>query len=141
MMESAQVALLVLGGVLIGLLIPVLLSARAALKQATALLKHVDEKLGKVLDEAHATLERTEKVAAELEAGAPAARRFFTTLDETTRSLKKVQSLASTAGAIGAAVGPAVAAAVRSLSASAPVASTASEPPVPDKREEENPDE
>jgi hypothetical protein len=112
-MEAYQAVLLAVVALLVGALLPVLYQLSLTLRAV----RSVAERAGPVVASVGATAERLERIAEKLEAdgridGALA------TIDSLSRTVAKLQDTARLASTLGAAVIPAVAAAVQAWQAS-----------------------
>lgn len=116
-MEVASVAILVLVAVLTGALLPLLFQARATLRSAQNVLDDSRPKLLRTLDELQLVTKEVRALAADVEAARPQVTEFMNSLTGLTQTLNQLQSTVRSASAIGAAVGPAVAAAVQAFRA------------------------
>ncbi len=102
-MENWQTAVLVLGAVVAGALLPVLVQLSLTLRSSRAVLEETSVRLGRTLDAVTSTAGRLDRIAAGLES----------TVDRVRESVR-------IASAVGAAVAPSVGAAVNAWRAGAP---------------------
>lgn len=112
-MESWQLALLVLVALLVGAFLPVLFQARATLRAAE---RHFNSrKLGETLDDLHAAARGFRVLGQRLEGADKEIGEIIEAVRELGQVAAKVRGSMKVASAIGAAVGPAIAAAMRAL--------------------------
>jgi ABC-type transporter Mla subunit MlaD len=111
-MESAVIALVVLAALLTGALLPLLFQARATLRSLARLADEAGPRLVRTLgslDAAAGDVQRLTRAAAE---GGPDLNAFFEAIAGLTTTLNQMRGALKTASAVGAAIGPAVVAAV-----------------------------
>ena len=119
--EVVLVVALALAGVVVGAAVPAILQLRRTLRTAEEFLKSTGARLDRTLDEVSETAARLNRVGHDLE---EAARHARSLADEARRWGESVSSLRATVeswATVGAAVGPAIAAAVRAFAAPAEV--------------------
>jgi ABC-type transporter Mla subunit MlaD len=117
-MEAWAVVGAVLLGVLVGALLPVLAQLFATLRSSRRLLDRLGPKLDATIDEVREAAQRINRAGSGLEAGARTARNLLDTADQFARTLRQLRASMRMAAAVGGAVGPALAAAVRAFAAS-----------------------
>lgn len=111
MTDAAQVALLVLAGLLTGLLIPVLLSARSFFRRTERLVEEVEPKLDEALVDLRALVRRGDTLVESLEPAVPRATHVIESLDRLADGIEDLRESSALARSIGRAIGPAVIAA------------------------------
>lgn len=118
-MEGWQVVLLVISGLLAGALLPALVQLWLSLRAVGASAERLASDAGAALAAVTATAQRLDRLTAKLEE----ERRLDTMLegfDSLSRTLVRLNEGLRVASALGAAVGPAISAAVRTWSAAHP---------------------
>ena len=115
MMATWQVVAVVLLAVLVGALIPVLLQLRRTLLSAETLLNTTGPKLDRTLDELGEAASRINRLGVRLEKDAEGLGVFADAAAGLGRSLKQATESLRTMTAVGAAVGPAIAAGLRAM--------------------------
>jgi hypothetical protein len=113
-MESWGVALVVLLAVLLGAALPALVQLRATLKAMEQTLRHSAPRLDAALDATTAAVGRVDALVARLEEGGK-LERLVEGLASLDRLVHQVRDGVRVASAVGAAVGPALVAAVHAL--------------------------
>jgi hypothetical protein len=111
-MESWQTAAVVLLAVLVGATIPALVALGGALRSARRTMDRTGAELGEALVAVTAAVERVDRLASRLEEG----KRIETLVESVTalsETVNRFRDVVRTASAVGAAVAPAVGAAVR----------------------------
>ncbi len=116
-MEAWNVAVVILAAVLTGALLPVLFQLRATLHSAQAVLDGAAPKLTRALDEMALATGELRTVVAGLAQNRPQVQEFMEAVAGLTGTMNQLQSTVRTASAVGAAVGPAVAAAFQAFRA------------------------
>jgi deoxyinosine 3'endonuclease (endonuclease V) len=107
-MEAYQVALVAVAALLVGALLPVLFQLVITLKAVRAMVEQAGPAVASVV----ATAERLERLTAKLEEGGRVDR-ALEAVDALSKTVEKLQETARLASTIGAAVVPAVVAAVQ----------------------------
>ena len=115
--SAIGVAILVLVAVLTGALLPLILQARATLRSAQVVLDDGRPKLMKTLDELVVATHELRTLLADVDAARPRVVAFLDSVSAMTATLNQLQASIRTASAFGAAVGPAVVAAVQAFRA------------------------
>jgi uncharacterized protein YoxC len=115
MMQTWQAILLVLFGVLVGAAVPALIQARRTLRRAERLLDDLGPRLGRTLDEVDRAAARFNRIGEEFEGGVRGLRGVADAVTALAPSLRQMQESVRAVAAIGAAVGPAVAAGLRAI--------------------------
>jgi uncharacterized protein YoxC len=108
--ESAQIALLVIMALLVGALVPLLISASATLRQARETLRVLETRAVEVGDKTSRVLERADRIAAGLEQELPALHRTSDRLDQLGTQVEQLTDTVRKVQAVSATVGPAMAA-------------------------------
>lgn len=108
-MSPSTIVLIALLALFIGVLIPVLVQLRATLRQMERRLETTGARLDKILDDSEVVTHRLARVSSGLEGGEETVHSLMTSLGELSRIVNRTSSWL----AVGAAVGPAVASAVR----------------------------
>ena len=114
-MESWNIALLILGSVLVGALLPLLVQLRATLRSAQSLLDESRPRVAKTLDELLLATRDVRGLVADANAARPQAAAFLEIIAGLTETLNQVQASVRTASVVGAAVAPAIAAAIQAF--------------------------
>ena len=114
-METWNFALVILAAVLTGALLPVLFQLRATLRSAQAVLEATTPKLTSPLDEVLQTVRQVRLVTAGLTEHQPQVQEFMAAIAGLTTTMNQLQASVRTASAVGAAVGPALAAAFQAF--------------------------
>ena len=109
------VAVVVLLAVLVGVAVPALLQLRATLASAQSFLDTTGPQVERTLGEWTTAAERIQRVATEIEDGAGEAKEILRSTKEIVAQVGRVRDSIRTVTAIGAAVGPAIAAAARAF--------------------------
>lgn len=118
-MESWQVVLLAIGALLAGALLPAIVQLWLSLRAVGAAAERLSSDAGAALAAVTATAQRLDRLTAKLEED----RRLDTLLegvDSLSSTIVRLNDAVRVASALGAAVGPAITAAVRSWSAAQP---------------------
>lgn len=118
-MASWQVAVLMVGALLTGALLPVLVQAWLSLRAAGAGAERLAADARTALAAVTATAQRLDRLTARLEEERRLDR-VLEGIDSLSRTLVRVNDAVRVASALGAAVGPAITAALRSWSAAHP---------------------
>ena len=113
--DTWNIALLIFASMLVGAVLPLLFQVRATLKSAQTLMDMAAPKLSRTLDEVLATTSELRQVAAGLVASRPQVQEFMAAVAGLTTTMNQLQATVRTASAVGAAVGPAVAAAIQAF--------------------------
>jgi hypothetical protein len=111
-MDSWQVALLVVASLLVGVAIPVLVQLSLALRAMRVAVERVGDRADRALLAATTAVERLDRVAAKLE-DQGRIEAFLEAVGSLSRTIQQLQDTARVASAVGAAIAPAVGAAVR----------------------------
>lgn len=114
-MQIVLVASVILLSVLVGAALPTLLQLRSTLKSAQNALDEIGPELHKTLQEASETMERVNRMAAEIEDRAKKAEPIVDAALEMGNHVVRLGGSIRTAAAIGSALGPAVGAALRAI--------------------------
>jgi ABC-type transporter Mla subunit MlaD len=117
-MGTFEALVLALLGVVIGAAVPALLQLRRTLRSAERFLDDTGPRLQRTLETAERAAGRVERIAGDLERDLGRARGLLDAASDLGRSLRLLQGSLRTALSIGAAFGPAAAAAARALFAS-----------------------
>lgn len=115
MIATWQLFMLVLLAVLVGAAVPVLLQLRRTLKRAEDVLDSTAPKVDRTLDEVTEAAARINRLGKTLEKDAEGLQVFTDAAAGLGRSLKQAQASLRIMTTVGAAVGPALAAGLRSL--------------------------
>lgn len=118
MTESAQVVLIAVAALLVGVLIPVLLSLRSLIKRAEDTLDKLEGDTRQVLGQTSAVLERAGRISDDLVEGSGKTTELFDAVEEFGHSVRNLSHVVRQATAVSASVGPALAAAVTAYRAS-----------------------
>ena len=119
MMAAWQIVAVVLLAVLVGALVPVLFQLRRTLQSAENVLNTTGPKLDRTLDEVGEAAARVNRLGKSLEKDAEGLGVFADAAAGLGRSMKQAQESLRLMTAVGAAVGPAIAAGLRALFAPA----------------------
>jgi hypothetical protein len=114
-MGSFEALVLVLLGMAVGAAVPALLQLRRTLKSAERFLDETGPRLQRTLETADRAAARVDRIADGLETELERARGFLDAAADFGRSLRQMQGTLRTVASVGAAIGPAVAAAARAL--------------------------
>lgn len=112
-MESAVIALVVLAALLVGALLPLLFQARATLRSVQRLVESAGPRLVSTLAALDAAAGDVQSLARTADAGGPTLNAFFEAVAGLTTTANQMRGALKTASAVGAAIGPAVVAAVQ----------------------------
>ncbi len=107
--------LVILAAVLTGALLPLLFQLRATLRSAQTVLDVTTPKLARTLDEVQATVRELRLVTAGLAEHRPQVQEFMAAVGGLTTTINQLQASVRTASAVGAAIGPALAAAFQAF--------------------------
>ncbi len=118
-MESWQVVLLALGALLAGALLPVIVQLWLSLRAAGAAASRLTSDAASALAALTATAQRLDRLTARLEEGRRVDR-LLEGVDSLAGTLVRVNDATRLASALGAALGPAITAAVRSWTTAQP---------------------
>lgn len=110
MTDAAQVALLVLAGLFVGLLIPLVVSARALFKRTDKTLERLEPKLTETLEEVRTLVRRSDALVESFGSSAPKLALLADRLDRFADGLDGARSSSVMARAAGSALGAALAA-------------------------------
>lgn len=119
-METWQAVLLAIAALLAGALLPALVQAWTSLRQVTRAAEQVAADARRTLAAVTATAERLDRLTARLEEGRHVDR-ALDGVDALSRTAARLDDATRVASALGAAVGPAITAALRAWSATRPV--------------------
>jgi hypothetical protein len=114
-MENWQLAIVLLLAVLVGALIPVLFQLASLMREAKHRLRTTGRRLDDALEEIRMTLTRINRVTSGLDGSEHEIAGLVDTFGELNQVLRNLTTTAKVASAAGAAIGPAIAAAVRAL--------------------------
>jgi hypothetical protein len=112
-MESAVIALVVLAALLVGALLPLLFQARATLRSVQRLVDTAGPQMVRTLTALDAAAGDVRSLTRTAEAGGPTLNAFFEAVAGLTTTANQMRGALKTASAVGAAIGPAVVAAVQ----------------------------
>jgi hypothetical protein len=118
-MEGWQTALLVIGALLVGALLPAIVQLRLSLRALGAATERISAQAGEALEAVTATPRRLDRLTARLEEG-QRVEGLLAGIDSLSRTVVQLQETVRVASAVGAAVGPAIGAAVRAWRATRP---------------------
>ncbi len=116
-MEVWSVVVAVLVAVLTGALLPLLFQLRATLRSVQVALDSASPRLNRTLDELGVVTHEAQIVVAALSDGVPQGRALMDAAAGLTETMTQLQASVRTATAVGAAVGPAIAAAFQAFRA------------------------
>jgi ABC-type transporter Mla subunit MlaD len=105
----------VLLGVLVGAATPVLFQLYSTLRATRKLLERLGPKMNDALDELHQAGQRFSGLAGALEQNTKRAQALFDAVGDIGESVSRLRDSLKTASAVGAALGPAIAAAIGAL--------------------------
>ena len=120
---------LILLALLIGVLIPVLVQFRSTLRSTEQWLDRVGPKLDRTLVEVQEASRKINRAGGDLEQGTKRAQSLLQAAGEIGETLQTMNKSFRTAAAVGSAVGPAMAAAVRAFTDAGGAAQADSTPP------------
>ena len=115
MIATWQIVAMVLLAVLVGALVPVLLQLRRTLQSAETVLNATGPRVDRTLDEVKEAAARINRLGRSLEQDAAGLHAFADAAAGLGRTLRQAQETLRLTTAVGAAVGPAIAAALRAL--------------------------
>jgi len=130
-MAHWQLTLIILASILVGALIPLLISLATTLAAVRRQLESTGQRLDATLDQAQETLARVNRLSRGLDGGERQLEGLKNMVGDLTETLGKVNGLVKMGLAVGAAVGPAIAALTSrwmNRCAPAPAAEPATEP-------------
>lgn len=139
MTDAVQIALLVIGALLVGALIPLILSASALLRQTRQTLRRVEARVDEVGTQAQQVLTRADQIAAALQEELPTLRRTSARLDELGGQVERLTQTVRKVQAVSATLGPAVAAGLQAYRAVAAARGNGAAPASPDDAGGETP--
>ena len=116
-MQVWSVVIAVLVAVLAGALLPLIFQLRATLRSVQVALDSASPKLNRSLDELGVVTHEAQIIVTALKDGIPQGRAFVDAAAGLTETMTQLQASVRTATAVGAAVGPAVAAAFQAFRA------------------------
>jgi uncharacterized protein YoxC len=114
-MENWQLALVVISALLVGTLIPAITQYRATMKTWDRLMKANEADLRRSVVEIAQLSQRLNQFSGALESNSKHMHSFFEAFENITEGVRKLSGTVRTASVVGAAVAPAVTAAVRAL--------------------------
>ena len=114
-MDVGSIVALTLMADLVGVMIPVLVQINATLKSTRKLLDRVGPKLEATLDDVRQSARRLNRTSAGLEESVGKARALFDSAGQVAVTLQQLRRSLKGAVAVGNAVGPALAAAIRAF--------------------------
>ncbi len=114
-METWVVVGVTLLGVLVGFTLPTLVQAFLALRSARSLIDRLGPKLDDTLTEVRQATQRINRAGAGLETSVQRTQALFRTVGDLADSLQRLRGSLRTAAAVGAALGPALAAGLKAL--------------------------
>jgi uncharacterized protein YoxC len=115
MNDTLSMVMVALVAIVVGAALPVLLQLYRTLKSAQAFLETTGRRMERTLDEVADATGRLNRVGAALEEGTTHLWSLFQTAAEIGAGLRGMQESIRTVARLGAAVGPAIAAAIRAL--------------------------
>jgi uncharacterized protein YoxC len=118
-MENWQLALVVISAILVGALIPAITQYRSTMRCWEKVVRDNESDIRHTMRELSQLSTRLNKMGSSIEANAKQVEGFFQAFDGITDSVKRLTGTVRTASVVGAAVAPAVAAAIRALQSSA----------------------
>lgn len=125
MNETLLVAVVVLFALLVGALLPVLMSVRSFLRRTERAVGSLERLAGETLERTNTILGRVDHLAREVEAGSPGLRNVVAVVNDLSETLMRTEKSLRLFLAVGASVGPAVAAFVRTMRDDGPGANAA----------------
>jgi hypothetical protein len=111
-MESAVIALVVLAALFVGALLPLLFQARATLRSVQRLVDSATPQLLRTIGALDAAAGDVRSLVRSADQGGPDLNAFFEAVAGLTTTVNQMRGALKTASAMGAAIGPAVVAAV-----------------------------
>ena len=132
MQDTWSVVAVVLIAVLVGAAVPVLLQLFLALGAIRGSLRRLQPKLEGTLDELRHSARRLNRATTGLEDSAQRAQNLLIAAGDVGETLRGVKRSMRTAAAVGGAVGPALAAAIRAFAERSEADSTGNDPVAPD---------
>ena len=114
-MQIALVVVVILVAVLVGAAVPVLVQLRSTLRSAQQVLDRVGPRLESALTEVTEAADRLNRMASEFEERAKKAKPLFDAAADLGEQLTRLRGSLSTVAALGSALGPALAAAVKAF--------------------------
>lgn len=115
MSEAAQLILVAIVALLVGAVVPVLISLRATLRRADRILETLEGRIGGTLNRVDDVLSETKELAGRANDGIDSAQPVLLAAQELVQFAQSLQRSAGKAAAMGAAVAPAIIAAVHAL--------------------------
>jgi uncharacterized protein YoxC len=117
-MENWQLALIVISAILVGALIPAISQYRSTMKSWERVVRDNEADVRKTMRELAELSGRLNKMGGTIQANARHVEAFFEAFEGITDSVKKLSGTVRTASVFGAAVAPAVTAAIKALQTS-----------------------
>jgi ABC-type transporter Mla subunit MlaD len=114
-METWVVVGVTLLGVLVGFTLPALIQAYLTLRSARTLMDRLGPKLDATLTEVRQATQRINRAGSGLETSVKRTQSLFRTVGDLSDSLQRLRGSLRTAAAVGAALGPALAAGLKAL--------------------------
>lgn len=114
-MENWQVAMLLLAGVFVGVTIPTIVQYQATLRSLNRLIRDNEHDIRRTVIEASQLSANLNRISATLDANSAHVTSLFEALEDVTEGVKRIRGTLKTASVVGAAVAPAVGAALRAM--------------------------
>lgn len=114
-MENWQLALVVVSAILVGVLIPTITQYRSTLRTWEKVVRDNESDIRTTLRELSQLSARLNKMGGSVEANSKHVEGFFTAFEGITEGVRRLSGTVRTASVVGAAVAPAVTAAIRAL--------------------------
>jgi uncharacterized protein YoxC len=134
-MANWQLTLIILASILVGALIPLLVSVVFTLQAVRRQLESTGQRLDATLDQAQETLARVNRLSRGLDGGERQLEGLKNMVGDLTETLGKVNGLVKMGLAVGAAVGPALAALMTRFTSRGAAPAAPAEPAVADAPE------
>ena len=121
-MENWQLALVVISAILAGALLPAIAQYRSTMRCWEKVVRDNEADLRQTMRDLSQLSTRLNRMGSSIEANAKHVEGFFSAFEGITESVRKLSGTVRTASVVGAAVAPAVTAAIRALQTSAQAA-------------------
>lgn len=114
-MENWQLALIIIAAIFTGIMIPMILQYHATLRSVHRLIRDNESDIRRTVIEMSHLAGHYNRVGAQLEANTKHMKSFFEGIEEMTEGVRRIRGAVRTASVVGAAVAPAITAAIRML--------------------------
>jgi uncharacterized protein YoxC len=112
-MENGQVALIVILAILVGVLIPSIIQFQSTMRSLNRLIRNNESDVRHTIMQVDRVASHLNRLGSVLESNSKQVESFFESLESLGESIKRFRGAVQTASVLGAAIGPALATAIR----------------------------